>query len=605
MVQALANRYGFDPTVTPWNQMTEEAQNAFLFGDTNPMDVTFTSRKGRTYTALQRFPGFYGWIRDWDVGGTYTETQVCADCTGAGLRPSYLAVTLSGYNIHYMSEMPLSELADILAGVAVPEAAPSVAFSSWHITQKRLRFLLQVGLGYLHLNRISATLSAGEAQRVKLAGLLGSGLTALTVLLDEPSRGQHPSEVASLLAALHELRNEGNTVIVVEHDPVLICGADHIIDLGPGPGVKGGDIVAKGDPDYITQADTLTGRWLRNDLRINASRPHRKTRGCLTMRTPCANNLRGDDIKIPLGLLVGVCGVSGSGKSTLVVDTLGRVLAPRKQTTSVAYEPVNPGEFGSIEGAPGRAIVVDQSRAGVISPASFLGLDRPLRDIYAASEDASALGLNEKHLTRNCTLCKGQGSIRIDMAFLPDVHIPCDTCRGTGYGAEAWEVRVRGLALPELFGLTIDEIHDLWNGEQPFSRAVKAARDVGLGYLVLRQPGYSLSGGEAQRLRIARELSRKTSSETLYILDEPTVGQHMDDVARLIDVLHRLVDKGQSIIVIEHHPHVLASCDWLLELGPGGGPAGGRLIASGTPKALAAGNTPTAPFLKEILRLQQ
>jgi excinuclease ABC subunit A len=383
-----------------------------------------------------------------------------------------------------------------------------------------------------------------------------------------------------------------------------------LIDIGPGAGVAGGEIVAQGKPEQITQADTLTARWLRGERRVEPARSHREPYEWLTIRGARAHNLRIEEMRLPLGTMVGVCGVSGSGKSTLLIDTLGRALAPTKQTTSVAYEPLEPGLHDAIEGAPARTILVDQARTGVTSPASFLGLIQPLRALYAASEDAQALGLDEKQLCRSCSVCKGQGSVKIEMGFLPDVYTPCETCRGTGHLPEAWEVCLRGLALPELYALTLDEVFDAFGDVEKLARPLKAAQSVGLGYLVLRQPGYALSGGEAQRLKIARELARKgagrkRSSETLYILDEPTVGQHLEDVARLIHVLHRLVDAGQNgrntVVVVEHHSHLLAACDWLIELGPGGGPEGGRVIAVGRPEDLAQGDTPTAAFLREVL----
>jgi excinuclease ABC subunit A len=606
MVQALAARYGFDPEITPWNEMSPAAQQAFLFGDPDPLPFTHHGRDGQTHTATREFPGFYGWIRDWGGGGTYTDTQVCPDCQGSRLRPEYTAVTLNGYNMPQLSDSPLARLAQVLAMVrpAVStgdQIRPDEVVASLHTIRRRLQFLLQVGLGYLHLHRVSATLSAGEAQRVKLAGLLGSGLTSLTVLLDEPSRGLHPAEVKALVTALQALRDEGNTVVVVEHDPVVIRAADYLIDMGPGGGVAGGQIVAQGKPAQVSQADSLTARWLRGERAINNHRSRRESRGWLTIRGARANNLQGETVQLPLGTLVGLCGVSGSGKSTLLIDTLGRALAPQKQTTSVAYEPVEPGEHEIIEGAPSRVILVDQVKAGVSSPVNFLGLLQPLGAVYAATAEAQALGLGARALTRPCSACKGRGMLKLDMGFLPAVHSPCETCRGTGLRPEAREVRLHGISLPELFGLTIDEVTDLFSAEEKIIHPLESVQAVGLGYLVLRQPGYTLSGGEAQRLKIAKELSRQTPRETLYILDEPTLGQHLEDVTRLNRVLHRLVAAGQTVVVIEHHAHVLAACDWLVELGPGGGPEGGRVIATGAPETLAQADTPTAPFLREVL----
>ena len=633
IVQGLAARYGFDPFETPWEQMAEAAQQAFLFGDPAPLPVTFRSRSGRVRHEEVNFAGFYGWIRDWDVGGTYTRNEPCPDCGGGRLRPDYLAVTLNGRNYFELNEMPLAELAGVLQEMVTdsdlqPHPAPFASqttrpsplrgegppvrpsahgqgeAASHRTLVHRLRFLNQVGLGYLHLNRVAATLSTGETQRVKLAGLLGSGLTSLTVLLDEPTRGLHPCEVDALLDVLLALRDEGNTVIVVEHELAVMRAADFLIDMGPGVGTLGGQVVASGAPEQVARVDSPTGRWLQSEnkgvLLRQSSRTRREPTGWLTVSGARTNNLRGQEFRLPLGALVGLCGVSGSGKSTLLIDTVGRALAPQKHTTSVASEPLEPGEHETIEGAPARALVVDQTKAGVSNPADYLGVSNALRTLYAKSDDAQALGLDAKALTRKCSACNGRGAIKTDMGFLPDVFSPCDTCRGTGYLPEAWQVRLHGLPLPELFAKTIDEVHDLFGDEASVARPLAAASDVGLGYLVLRQPGHALSGGEAQRLKIAAELCRATPAATLYILDEPTVGQHMEDVDRLIGVLHRLVDAGHSVAVVEHHAHLLAACDWLIELGPGGGPDGGQIIAEGTPEDVASGQTPTAPFLREL-----
>ncbi|MCW4052256.1 MAG: ATP-binding cassette domain-containing protein [Candidatus Bathyarchaeota archaeon] len=609
-VQALAERHNFDPATTPWNEMTSTAQSAFLFGDQKHLKVTYESHKRKLTTRKILFTGFFQrWLRDWDVGGTYTHTQKCSRCEGTGFRPEYLAVTLVGYNVHQLNEMPLSKLAKITNQLSIPSSQARHTGNSLSKIRKRLNFLIQVGLGYLHLNRVSGTLSAGEAQRTRLASLLGSGLTSLTILLDEPTRGMHPSEVEALLDALKELRKEGNTVIIVEHDPMVIRAADYLIDMGPGAGAAGGSIVAAGKPEEVRTSETLTAEWLRGERRMRSQKDivghtlltNRQPKDWLVIKGARGNNLKGEQIQIPLGLLVGFCGVSGSGKSTLLIDTLGRAMAPKKITTSVAYEPMEPQEFGSIEKAPARTILLDQARKGIRSPADFLGLFKPLLRIYGESEDARTLGLDEKDLKKPCSTCEGRGSTRTDLGFLPAIFNSCEACRGTGRKPEAWEISVKGVAFPELNSLTIDEIYDLFGEEKGLIRKLKAAREVGLGYLVMRQPGYTMSGGEAQRLRIAREISNKHAGGTLYILDEPTVGQHLEDVNRLIGVLHRLVDRGNSVVVIEHHPHLLAACDWLIELGPVGGPEGGRVVASGKPETVALKDTPTAPYLKAAI----
>jgi len=605
LVRAIAERYGFDPERTPWNEVSSQAQSAFLFGDPEPIQVNAEGRSGRHRTFTTTFPGFYGWVRDWDVGGTYTDTIACSECGGSRLRREYLGVTLGGRNIHELSTMRLSELARVLDDTILPQASLPAVRASLDTARRRLRFLSQVGLGYLHLDRVASTLSAGEAQRARLAGLLGSGLTSLTVLLDEPTRGLHPSEVEALLAALAALRDEGNTVIVVEHDPLIIRSADFLIEMGPGAGTAGGEVVAQGAPVDFIKSQAVTAAWLRGERKagpdIRITRPRREPTRWLTISGARANNLRGETIRLPLGVLAGICGVSGSGKSTLLIDTLGRALAPKRQTTSVAHEPIEPGPHDGVDGAPARTVLVDQSRSGVHSPLAFLDLGRPLRALYAASEDAKALGIREEQLGEKCSACGGHGVVTVEMEFLPDVHEACETCRGTGLLPEAWDVRLHGASLPEVHGMTIDRVYDLFGEEPALARPLMAAREVGLGYLVLRQPGYALSGGEAQRLKIAKELCKRAGDRALYILDEPTVGQHLEDVARLNGVLIRLVDAGHSVFVIEHHPHVLAACDWLLELGPGGGPDGGRVIASGPPEALAHGATPIAPYLRDVL----
>jgi excinuclease ABC subunit A len=317
-----------------------------------------------------------------------------------------------------------------------------------------------------------------------------------------------------------------------------------------------------------------------------------------------AYNLCGENVQLPLRMLTGVCGVSGSGKSTLLIDTLGRALVKKLHTSSFAREPLKPGEHESIENAPKRAFMVDQSRRGIRSPAIFLGLVKSMRRIFSKSDDAQLLGLDEQALNKHCSVCRGRGLIRIDMSFLPDEYVECETCKGTGYQPEAWEVRVNDVSLPEINMMTLDEVYELFKDEVQIARPLKVVREVGLGYLVWDQPAYTLSGGEVQRLKIVKELQKKVKDETLYILDEPTVGLHMEDVARLIQVLNQLVEAGHTVVVIEHHPHLLANCDWLVELGPGGGPKGGKVIAEGPPNEVARMDTPTAPYLQEVMEMK-
>jgi excinuclease ABC subunit A len=611
IIAEIGKQYGFDPLATPWNEMTPEAQQAFLYGDGREYTWTYISKggrsKGKERQSTWTWQGFYGedsWIFEWDVHGTYTRQVICPECDGAGLRPEFLAVVLRGKNIFELSEMPLQDLEILVSDITLPPSATSQLETSLAVIQTRLRFLRQVGIGYLTLNRPTGTLSAGEAQRIQLASLLGSELTSLTILIDEPSRGMHPSELEALRDALLEMRDQGNSVIVVEHDPLLIRAADHIIDIGPGAGTAGGHITAQGPPADIIEAGTKTGQWLLDErLPINHNR--RPFQDWMVVRGARENNLRGEDIDFPMGVLSGVCGVSGSGKSTLLLDTIGRALVKKSHTSSFSREPVQPGDHESIEQAPQRTILVDQTRRGISSPAKFLGLDRLLLKVYANTDDALALGLTEKDLKGRCSTCRGQGRLRLDMGFLPDEWSDCETCQGTGYRREAWEVHYKDVALPEINALTIDEVYQLVQEDEKIKARLDLIRQVGLGYLVWKQPAYTLSGGETQRLKIAKELLKKTKTKTLYILDEPTVGLHLADIENLVNVLNRLVEAGHTVIVVEHNPQLLTACDWLLELGPVGGPDGGHVIAAGTPEQVAMKDTPTAPYLRDLLEVTQ
>ncbi len=601
LVQAFAARYGFDPASTPWEDMSPEAQNGFLFGDPEPIMVTYTSRSGKETRRKERFPGFYGWIRDWDQGGTYTETIPCPECTGAGLRQPFRSVRVQEKTIFELKQLSLDQLCPILNRLSEGSLKIDTLKPAMDRLRDRLQALCNVGLGYLNLDRYTATLSAGEAQRVRLAGLLCGGLTGLTLLLDEPTRGLHPLEVDHMVKTLQGLRSQGNTVIVVEHDLQVMQAADHIIDIGPDAGRLGGKVVAQGSPAEVSKAVTHTGRWLSGKAQIQIPMQRKQPTSWMHLMGAAGYNLKIAKLSIPLGVLVGVCGVSGSGKSTLIHDTLARILAPVKQTTSVAYEPISPEPYERLEGAPAAAKVVDQKKAGLHSPASFLGIETALRKLFSESAGAVSLGLDKKTFKRTCSACNGSGRERIEMGFLPDIFETCETCGGSGYPPQASAVSLHGLTLPQLLEKPLEEVRAFFAEEDSVTRLVDPALQVGLGYLILGQPGRTLSGGEAQRLKIAGELSGLSSRDCLYILDEPSLGQHLADLQRLIGVLRLLIDEGGSVLIVEHHPHILAACDWLIELGPGGGPAGGEIIAEGTPEDLAAGSTLTAPYLRQIL----
>ncbi|MBN1802191.1 MAG: ATP-binding cassette domain-containing protein [Candidatus Lokiarchaeota archaeon] len=602
IIQALADRYGFDQFQTPWKDLTNRAKNAFLHGDEEPLKVQFENKKGQKSEKIIKYMGFYKqWLRDWDVGGTYTDTIPCEKCLGTKLRPQYLEISFLNHNIHQMCELTLSNLYELLKNHAINDFKHDFVKNSYKIILRKLEFLNRTGLGYINLNRVAESLSAGEAQRVKLASLLGSELSALTIIVDEPTRGLHPTELQALIKALLDIRDKGNTIIAIEHDFSFIKSADHIIEMGPGGGAKGGYIVAIGAPSEISKKKTATSDWLSGKKSFNINKTRRKPERWLKIYGARANNLKGDLVEIPLGLITGVCGISGSGKSTLLIDTLARALVPITHTTSVSREPTKPGVHEKIEGSLANTIVVDQNKAKLGNPIKFLDLERYILKIFANTEDAKLLGLGIKELAQKCSSCKGRGYLKTDLSFLPAMIEECETCKGSGYLAEISQIRYEGYSLPEVNNFTFNEAYILFQGHDNITSRLKIVLDVQLGYLKLNQPGRTLSGGEAQRLKIVRELAKNSNKKTLYILDEPTIGQHLDEVSSLTKILQNLVNKGHTVIVIEHHPHLLACCDWLIELGPGAGPNGGHIIAKGTPETIAQGPTPTAKYIREVL----
>ncbi|MEU7114583.1 hypothetical protein [Streptomyces sp. NPDC046182] len=594
---ALGERYGFDPARTLWRDMSTAAQEAFLFGEE---EVTLSPEARVTPSATVLWRGVFRIMDGWDVGGLYTERVPCPECDGGRLRREFLDQRIAGLNRYDLHREPVDAVREALAGLRLPDEAPGWAVRSHAVALSRLGFLGRVGLGHLHLDRMANTLSAGELQRVRLTALLGAELTGMTVLLDEPSRGLHPREVDVLATVLEELRDRGNTVILVDHDSRVVERADHRIVMGPGAGRHGGTVVAAGTAARVRENPEARA-LLDRPLPARATGPRAEPTGWLTVRKPTENHLDGEDVRIPLGVLSGLCGVSGSGKSTLAIGILARALAPKKLTTSAAATPVAPGAHEGIDGAPKQVRHTDQSGSGITSPGAFLKVLGPLRERYAASAEGQERGIGAADLQPRCDGCKGRGKVAEDMGFLPTVHRPCDACGATGYRAEARELVVRGHTLPALERLGLEEVLDLWQDAEEIARPLRGAVELGLGYLTLGQAPGALSGGERQRLKLVRDITGPGGRPALYILDEPTTGLHDADVERLVGVLDALVARGHGVLVVDHDPRLLACCDWLVEFGPGGGPAGGRTIAEGTPEQLAAGDTPTAPYLREVL----
>jgi len=573
VLRGLAARHQFDPTTTPWSELSDDVRHAVLYGDPS-------------------WVGLNHWAQ-FDLGGTESTAIPCRECGGKRLRAPFLAIRLEGRDRSDLFSASFAELEAVLASMDEPD--DKHAAQARTAALRRLGFLRSVGLGYLQANRATWTLSAGEAQRIKLASVLGVGLVGMTVLLDEPSRGLHPSEVGALARTLTGLRDTGNTVIAVEHDPTFIRAADDVIEIGPGPGRGGGRLVHLDSDQSVTRA-VLEGR-----VSI-PRRARREPTGWMCVTGLRENNLRGFDVRIPLGVQVGVCGVSGSGKSSLVGDTIALGLAkPTINIPGSGVVRVHPGRHDAISGAPARTIVADQARAEITSPGMFLGLIAAVRKSFAASEAAIEQGITIKDLSYGCDACGGKGTWQESMSFLPSVTQTCDACSGSGYRREVATLVARGRTLADIEALTIGELVAEWGDSDAVRRVGGAALSLGLGYLTVRQPGWSLSGGEAQRLKLAKALARPNTTGALYVLDEPTVGLQATDVAVLARALDAIVDAGNSVLVVEHDPVLLAACDWLIELGPGAGPDGGTIVFEGPPEELARADTATAPYILETL----
>jgi len=624
MLQALAAHYGFDLD-TPYEQLPQPVRHTLLHGSGDEA-IAFTYLNDRNKPTVKQHP-FEGIIPNLQRRWAETDSpavreelarmrtvQLCPDCAGARLGPVPRHVTVGDARLHQLGRQPLRELAAWFAALRLDGQRAEVAARLVQEIGSRLRFLLDVGLDYLTLDRSADTLSGGEAQRIRLASQIGSGLTGVMYVLDEPSIGLHQRDNDRLIATLQRLRDLGNTVLVVEHDADAILAADHVVDMGPGAGEHGGQVVAQGTPRQI-MADpaSLTGAYLSGRRSVFHGKPRADAAAqhWLTLSGACGNNLRDVTARFPLGRITCVAGVSGSGKSTLINDTLYAACA--RDLNRAATEPA---PYAGIDGLDhlDKVIAVDQSPIGRTprsNPATYTGLFTPLRELYAQTPTARERGYDAGRFSFNvkggrCEACQGDGAVKVEMHFMPDLYVPCEVCGGTRYNRETLEVTYRGLNIAQALDLTVEQALQTFGAVPAIARKLQTLIDVGLGYIRLGQSAITLSGGEAQRVKLALELSRRDTGRTLYILDEPTTGLHFADIELLLGVLAKLRDCGNTIVIIEHNLDVLASADWIVELGPGGGAAGGRLIAEGTPEHIAAdGNSVTGPYLARVLRAVQ
>jgi excinuclease ABC subunit A len=591
----LGKEYGFTLD-TPLAEYSEQAWDALFFGcdKTGWQGVIPILEYG-----FQQSDVWDHWL------STFRQTRPCPTCAGARLRPETLAVRVQDKNIFEFVSMSIRRALGWLETLEFTGHETLIAEPLLKELTHRLGFMVNVGLDYINLGRNMATLSGGEAQRIRLASQLGSGLVGVTYVLDEPSIGLHPRDNERLLQTLRSLQGRGNTVLVVEHDEPTIRHADHVIELGPNSGMLGGEIVFQGPVKKLLKSDSLTGKYLRGDMRIDIPTERRTATGHISLKNVTTNNLKGMDVDIPLGVLTCVTGVSGSGKSSLVVDSLYKHLQLHMGTRAD-----NPGTIGGIEGLEQveKVISIDQTPIGRTprsNPATYTKIFDEIRKLFAGSKEGKKRGYKPGRFSFNvkggrCEACRGDGQIKIEMHFLPDVYVTCDTCKGKRYNAQTLEVTYREKNIAEVLDMTVRQAKAFFEHHPGLARRLTVLEQVGLEYLHLGQPATTLSGGEAQRIKISRELGKRSLPGALYILDEPTTGLHMHEVGKLIRVLHQLVDKGATVVVIEHNTDVIMSSDHVIDLGPGGGEHGGEIVASGTPEQILADpNSVTGRFLKQ------
>ena len=617
ILKALGKEYGFSLD-TPFQDYPQDIKDLLLYGkNSRPVKVYYKGQRGEGVYDIT----FEGLLKS--VARRYRETSAestkaeyetfmtitpCEVCGGKRLKPTALAVTVGDKNIAELTELPITELAKFMKELELTDRQKMIGAAILKEIRSRLHFLIDVGLDYLCLSRGTSTLSGGEAQRIRLATQIGSGLVGVAYILDEPSIGLHQRDNDKLIAALKNLRDLGNTLIVVEHDEDTMRAADHIIDIGPGAGANGGYVVAEGTAEDIMKCEnSITGDYLSGRKKIEVPDVRRKPTGWLTVKNAYENNLNHIDVDIPLGIMTCVTGVSGSGKSSLVNEILYKKLARRLNKSRIKA-----GKHDHIIGydALDKIINIDQSPIGRTprsNPATYTGTFDLIRDLFAGTKDAKARGYGKGRFSFNvsggrCEACRGDGIIKIEMHFLPDIYVPCEVCGGKRYNRETLEVKYKGKSINEVLDMTVDEACEFFANVPRILRKIDTLRDVGLGYIKLGQPSTTLSGGEAQRIKLATELSRRGTGKTIYVLDEPTTGLHFADVHRLVDILRRLSEGGNTVVVIEHNLDVIKTADYIIDMGPEGGAGGGTVIARGTPEEVAKiPQSYTGQYLKRYL----
>ncbi|MGI9118914.1 MAG: excinuclease ABC subunit UvrA, partial [Acidimicrobiales bacterium] len=619
VLASLAESYQFSLDI-PWSKLKKSHQKVVLYGSgTKKLQVEYKNRYGRSRSYRTPFEGAIPWLQrrhsdtesDWSRGQveSYMREVPCPVCGGSRLRPESLAVTVDGRNIYEVSSLPITTAAAVLQDLELSDRDLMIAERVVKEINARMGFLLDVGLGYLDLHRAAGTLAGGEAQRIRLASQIGSALVGVLYVLDEPSIGLHQRDNHKLIDTLVRLRDLGNTVMVVEHDEDTIRVADHVVDVGPGAGEHGGRVVYSGPVDGLLACpESVTGDYLSGRRSIPVPEVRRPPGDdWLVVRGAREHNLKAVDVELPLGCFVAVTGVSGSGKSTLINDILLRALMQRVYKSRTA-----PGRHRSVEGteAIDKVIAIDQSPIGRTprsNPATYTGVFDRIRTLFAQTPEAKLRGYKAGRFSFNvkggrCEACAGDGTIKIEMHFLPDVYVPCEVCKGARYNRDTLEVTFKGRTIAEVLDLPCDEALELFANQPVISRHLRTLVDVGLGYVRLGQPAPTLSGGEAQRVKLSTELAKRSTGHTMYVLDEPTTGLHFDDIRKLLGVLERLVDQGNTVLVIEHNLDVIKTADWIVDLGPEGGDGGGRVVAEGTPELVAKSpESHTGRFLAGVL----